>query len=280
VAQGARWSAAELRAKLLSIDYAAVEERVERGLAEYLEASGARCYVLGLSGGLDSSVVAALCARAVGPERTVVLIMPDSTSTPKEDLDDALSLAEELGVKRFVAPIDPLLAAAPPALPLFDPGDRVSLGNLKARLRMVMLYYAANRLGGLVAGTSDRSELMLGYFTKYGDGAADILPIADLYKSQVRALAKHLGLPDRIAYKPSSPRLWPGQMAESELGFTYDVADLVLFAMVDLGLRPDEVASALSVPRDVVQRIARRVEATAHKRRPPHIVDLKGVAHP
>lgn len=270
----------DLKEKLLSVDYGAVERTVARRLAEYLESSNASCYVMGLSGGVDSSVVAVLAAKAVGPNRTLALIMPDSSSTPKEDVEDAVRLAQQLGIKYFMAPIDAMLTVASNSIPLFDARDLPSLGNLKARLRMVMLYYVANRLGGLVLGTSDRSELLLGYFTKFGDGAADLLPIGDLYKSQVRRLAKHLGLPERIAYKPSSPRLWPGQMAESELGFSYEIADLVLFAAIDLGLKPEEISGKLSISSSTVQRVIQRVKTTSHKRQPPPVVDLKGIAHP
>lgn len=266
--------------RITSIDYASVERRISGYLREYLEEAGAGCYVLGLSGGIDSSVVTTLAARAVGPERVVALIMPDSTSTPGEDLEDARWLVRHLNIRFHEAPIDTLVAAASTSVPLFDQTDLKALGNLKARIRMLMLYYVANRLGGIVLGSGDRSELLLGYFTKYGDGAADLLPIGDLYKSQVRGLAKHLGLPDRIALKPSSPRLWPGQMAESELGFTYDVADVVLYAVFDLGYAPERVVEETGIPYEKVRSILSRVESSAHKRRLPPVVELKGVAHP
>jgi NAD+ synthase len=266
--------------RLVQVDYAAIERVIADRLKKFLETAGANCYVLGLSGGVDSSTVAALAARAVGPERVVALIMPDSTSTPKEDLEDAEKLAKALGVKSAISPIDDLLSAAARSLPFFDPNDRAALGNVKARLRMVMLYYAANRLGGLVLGSGDRSEILLGYFTKYGDGAADLLPIGDLYKTQVRRLARHLGLPESIAFKPSSPRLWPGQMAESELGFTYEVADQVLYAVFDLGYSVEEAARAANVPLPLARRIVERAKLTEHKRRPPPVIELRGLAHP
>ncbi|MEM5825145.1 MAG: NAD(+) synthase, partial [Thermofilaceae archaeon] len=162
--------------RITSIDYASVERRISGYLREYLEEAGAGCYVLGLSGGIDSSVVTTLAARAVGPERVVALIMPDSTSTPGEDLEDARWLVRHLNIRFHEAPIDTLVAAASTSVPLFDQTDLKALGNLKARIRMLMLYYVANRLGGIVLGSGDRSELLLGYFTKYGDGAADLLP--------------------------------------------------------------------------------------------------------
>lgn len=269
-----------LRKRLLSIDYASIADRITEYLRDYLSESGSRCYIIGLSGGVDSSLALTLAVRAVGSERVVALIMPDSTSTPREDLEDARWLVRHTGVRSFEAPIDAIVAAASTSIPLFNASDKASLGNLKARVRMVMLYYVANRLSGLVLGPSDRSELLLGYFTKYGDGAADLLPIGDLYKSQVRMLAMHLGLPDRISLKPSSPRLWPGQMAEDELGFTYEEADLVLFSVLDLGLSPERAAEETGIPRSVVENILSRVKNSAHKRRMPPFVELRGLAHP
>lgn len=266
--------------KLISIDYASIEKKITSYLREHLRTVKANCYVLGLSGGVDSSVVAALAARAADPNEVVALIMPDSTSTPSDDLEDARWLARHLRIRVLEAPIDTLLSAASTSVPFFDETDKKALGNLKARIRMLMLYYVANRLGGLVLGSSDRSELLLGYFTKYGDGAADLLPIGDLYKSQVRALAKHLGLPDRIAFKPSSPRLWPGQMAESELGFTYEVADVVLHLVLDLGYTPERVEEEAEIPYGTVKSVLFRVESSAHKRRLPPVVELKGLTHP
>lgn len=269
-----------LREKLLSIDFSAVERKISEFLSNYLRSSKANCYVLGLSGGVDSSTVAALAAKSVSPERVIALVMPDATATPEDDLRDAYWLADKLDIKRVTAPIDEVLTAASSKLPFFDPKDLPALGNLKARIRMMMLYYVANRLNGLVLGSSDRSELLLGYFTKYGDGAADLLPIGDLYKTQVRMLAIHLGLPEKIAFKPSSPRLWPNQMAEGELGFTYEAADLVLYMVLDLGYTFSRVVEETGIEENVVKSIISRVESTVHKRRTPPVVDLKGIAHP
>lgn len=266
--------------KLISVDYSAIERVLTERMRDYLETARASCYVLGLSGGVDSSTVAALAAKAVGSKRVIALIMPDATSTPKEDVEDAEALARRLGIEFVVSPIDGLVSAATNSLPFFDPKDLVALGNVKARLRMLTLYYAANRLNGLVLGASDRSEILLGYFTKHGDGAADLFPIGDLYKTQVRYLARHLGVPDSIAFKPSSPRLWPGQTAEGELGFSYEVADQVLYAVFDLGYSAEEAAKAADVPLPLVENLLRRVRVTDHKRKPPPIIGLRGLAHP
>jgi NAD+ synthase len=153
-------------------------------------------------------------------------------------------------------------------MPIYDSVDKVSKGNLKARMRMLFLYYYANRLGKIVCGSSDKSETMMGYFTKWGDVASDIAPLMDLYKTQVRQLASHIGIPSEIAEKASTPRLWPGQMAEEELGLRYETLDLILFAL-ERFMTPKEIAEQLSLPLDRVEDITRRWLTTEHKRRTP-----------
>ena len=129
------------------------------------------------------------------------------------------------------------------AIPVFDQNDRICKGNVKARTRMVILYYYANKLNKIVCGSSDKSETLMGYFTKWGDGAADMAPIMDLYKTQVRKLAIHLGIPEAIALKPSTPALWPNQSAEGELGIKYEVLDLILFGL-ERFMVTEEIASS------------------------------------
>jgi NAD+ synthase len=143
----------------------------------------------------------------------------------------------------------------------------VAHGNVKSRLRAMILYYYANTNKGLVVGTGDKSEIMLGYFTKYGDGACDIQPIADLYKSAVRDLARHLGLPRRIFSKPSSPELWPGQVAEDELGLEYSKLDLILWRL-ERWMSPREISDELRIPQRTVEKVRIRWLKSEHKRRP------------
>jgi len=252
------------------VDYDEAARTITSFLRDYLSAAGAEGFVVGLSGGVDSSTAATLAVRAVGGDNVVGLIMPDRTSTPPEDIKDAKALARLLGIKHYEVPINDFLESYT-KLPYYDPLDKVSLGNVKARIRMTLLYYYANTHNYLVLGTGDKSELLLGYYTKYGDGGVDILPIGDLYKTQVRVLALKLDIPSKIARKPSSPRLWPGQMAESELGLSYETIDLVLYAYFDLRIKPSDIPRATGVSRDVVREILRRVKATEHKRRPPPI---------
>ena len=252
-------------------DYEYVVERITRFIREAVERSGVRGLAMGLSGGVDSATTAALAVKAIGPEKVDVLILPDMETTPREDVKDAEELARHLGVKYQEVDIHGVYEAYSRFLPFHDPEDRVANGNLRARIRMTILYYYANRNSLLVCGTGDKSELLLGYYTKYGDGGVDILPIADLYKTQVRKLAMRLGVPERIALKPSSPRLWPGQMAEEELGVSYEVIDPVLYLYVEKGRSLEEIVEETGVEEKKVEAIIRRVHRSEHKRMPPPI---------
>lgn len=180
--------------------------------------------VIGISGGIDSAVTAALAVRAIGHERVFGLILPDSSVTPKIDIRHAIDLVKWLGIdyKRIE------LKQVKKQLLRNLPKDKLAGGNLLVRLRMIILYYYAAIMNGLVLGTGDKSEIALGYFTKYGDGAADLFPIADVYKTQVRSLARYLSIPSDIINKKSSARLWKGHTAEGELGLSYDEVDLIL----------------------------------------------------
>lgn len=255
-----------------SVDYDEATRAVSEFLREYAKAAGAEGFVVGLSGGVDSSTAAALAVRAVGSSSVVGLAMPDVTSTPPEDVEDARAVGKLLGVKWYEIPIDGFLEEYG-QLPFYS-FNRVAWGNLKARIRMTLLYYYANLYNFLVLGAGDKSELLIGYFTKYGDGAVDVLSLGDLYKTQVRELALKLGLPLRVALKPSSPRLWPGQSAEGELGLSYEAIDVVLYSHVELKLSPSEIPAATDLSREVVERVLARVKSTEHKRRLPPIAKV------
>lgn len=223
-------------------------------------------YIIGLSGGLDSSVTLALLVKALSPEKVLGIIAPDSRSTPPGDVKDAVSLAKALGIEYRVFYIDEIVDSYR-VIPDFEFEEGLALGNLRARVRMNALYYYANKLNGIVVGTSDRSELLIGYFTKFGDGAADIHPIAPLYKLQVRALGEYLGLPSNIVGKPSAPYLWRGHTAEKELGARYEEIDVVLYALFDLGIPPQKVPEATGVPAELVKKIIDMHVRSRHKRR-------------
>uniref|UniRef100_A0A7C5Q8E9 NH(3)-dependent NAD(+) synthetase n=1 Tax=Caldiarchaeum subterraneum TaxID=311458 RepID=A0A7C5Q8E9_CALS0 len=257
--------------ELLNIDFTKTARSVESFITETVESAGASGVVVGLSGGVDSSAVALLCARALSKDRVTALIMP-AEFTPAQDVEDAKFLAEKLGLKTYMVPIAPIVNSFAEQLGVEtdDVHVKMPLANLRARIRMTLLYFYANRYNVLVAGTGDRSELLLGYFTKYGDAGVDFLPVAGLYKTQLRWLSKHLGLPDRIAFKPSSPQLYPGHRAVDELPADYDVLDPILYALFDKKMDVEQVAG-LGVDRRLLEAIAERYRRSVHKRSLPNI---------
>jgi NAD+ synthase len=216
--------------------------------------SGAKGIVLGLSGGIDSAVVAALAKKAVGKNNLLVLFMP--CNSDPQDLKDAELVAHQLGLKsKFVdlsAVYNNFLKVLPGAISL-------ARGNLKPRLRMSTLYYFANKLNYLVCGTGNKSELLVGYFTKYGDGGVDILPIADLFKRQVRQLAKELEIPQAIITKAPTAGLWSGQTDEVEMGITYDELDDILDRFCN---HKKQVAGSKNV-----EKVVKMYKKSEHKRK-------------
>ncbi|MCE4620014.1 MAG: NAD+ synthase [Desulfurococcales archaeon] len=257
--------------EIVNLNYEKISNKIGEFLVSKLEEAGAEGFVVGISGGVDSATTFALAVKHVGKDKVLPLIMPDSEVTPEEDVRDAKELVELFGLKPHVINIAPIVGVYKSAIPIYenDEADKVPLGNTRARIRMTLLYYYANKLNRLVLGTGDRSEILIGYFTKYGDGGVDLLPIGILYKNQVRRLAVHLGVPEKIAFKPSSPRLWPGQTAEGELGVSYEQVDLVLYSIFDLKIPPEEVPEATGVPEEVVRRILDLHKKSEHKRQPP-----------
>ncbi len=260
----------------LNLDWSAIEHSIIKCIKKAVDETGVDGVVLGLSGGVDSSTCTALAAKALGPENVTVLIMPEREST-KENIDDAISVAEHLGVKYHIINITSIVESV---LNLFgdsyETSDKIAKGNVKARARMITLYYYSNKMKKLVIASSDKSEYLLGYFTKWGDVAGDIYPIIHLYKTQVRKLALHLGLPEKIANKPSTPDLWPGHKASEELGADYDVIDEILYMLVDLRKTATETSKELGIPITLVESVWRRVMENEHKRKPLRTCSLPG----
>jgi NAD+ synthase len=190
--------------------------------------SGCKGIVIGVSGGVDSAVAAAFCCRAVGPDKVLGLSLPSAVSS-KQDCEDAAALCASLGMEHRIISIEPMLSGFRDLAGLT--GSPYLLGNLMARIRMTVLYFHANRDHRLVCGTSNRSEYMLGYCTKFGDNAADIQPLLHLYKSDVYIMAKELGIPEPILIKTPSAGLWEGQSDEKEIGLSYDQIDTALRAL-------------------------------------------------
>lgn len=237
-------------------------------IKDKVEKTGTNGVVLGLSGGLDSATVLKLSVDALGSDKVHCLIMPESTS-PEEDMKDAKYLADLWDVPVDVIEMDGILGSFP-----VDDRERLPYANLKARVRMCLWYYYANLEGKLVVGTSNKSELLIGYTTKYGDNAADFLPMGDIYKSEVKLLAKKIGVPDRIVKKIPRAGLWEGQTDEKELGFTYEVLDHVLQGIENLE-NIDKIAEKNGISKDTVEEIKGMVERSAHKRKIPTIIKLR-----
>jgi len=190
--------------------------------------SGCKGIVVGLSGGVDSAVAATFCCRAIGGEKVLGLSLPASVSNPA-DIKDAAALCKQIGMKHRVVSIEPMLEGFR-TMPEFNE-SRYLLGNLMARIRMAVLYYHANRDQKIVCGTSNRSEYMLGYCTKFGDNAADLQPLLHLYKTEVYDYAQELGIPESIIKKAPSAGLWEGQRDEEEIGLSYREIDHSLLAL-------------------------------------------------
>ena len=238
--------------------------------------SGTNGVTVGLSGGVDSSLAAALAARALGPQRVHGFLLPYRTSSA-DSLADAREVASGLGIAGRTIDISPMVDAYFSAATGEGEADAGRRGNKMARERMTILFDQAKKLGCLVLGTSNKTEILLGYSTVFGDNASSINPLGDLYKRQVWQLAEHLGLPETVVRKRPSADLWPGQTDEGDLGFDYATADEVLYLLFDLGLSPAEVG-ARGYDASVVERIVRLEQANRFKRRLMLIARLSGSA--
>jgi NAD+ synthase len=234
---------------------------IAQWLREYAQEAGMAGYVVGLSGGIDSAVTAALCQKAM--DNAVLAVLLPCHSLP-QDAEMAHLAADALGLNRITVDLtstyDQLVAALP------EGTNDMARANIKPRLRMATLYALAQTRGYLVAGTGNKSELMIGYFTKYGDGGVDLEPLGDIYKHQVRQLARVLGIPQPIVERPPSAGLWQGQTDEGELGISYEALDATLAAI--------ESGQVQDVPPDRLARVKHMIASSAHKRNPPPLFPL------
>ncbi|ELZ43122.1 NAD(+) synthase (glutamine-hydrolyzing) 2 [Halorubrum saccharovorum DSM 1137] len=253
-------------------DPTAERDRIRAFLDDAVAAANAEGVVVNLSGGLDSTVTAALAVEALGADRVYGLILPcNKVGAPHAR--DAEALADALGIDHDTVHLQPLFAqfgaVAPDRFDLHD--EPIRSGNAIARLRMAMAYLAANATNRLVCGTTNRSEHLLGYVTKHGDGAADLLPLGHLYKTDVRALAEKLDVPEFVVEKPPTAGFLPGQRDADDLGAPYDVIDAVLRLGVDRGLAAEAIADRLAsgVDEETVTDLLARHRASAHKRTAP-----------
>ncbi len=248
----------------LAIDPAVETDRIASFIRSQLEAAGRSTIVIGLSGGVDSSVTGFLCARAAGGENVLGFMLPQR-SNPTEDIRHARAGADAAGIRAETIDITPAVDALHKML---SADDRVRLGNAMARVRMIVLYDRSALHRALVAGTGNRTETMLGYTTLNGDSACAFAPIAHLYKCQVRQLAAHLGVPQEVIQKPPKAGLWPGQTDEAELGLTYDEADWLLFNLLDK-TKNDPELEAMGFSADFIGRVKGLIARSEFKRRLP-----------
>lgn len=252
----------------------AYRDHITSFISDTVDAAGADEAVIALSGGIDSTLTAHLAVEALGRDAVYGLVLPSEVNRA-ENMSDAERLADELLDIEYdvveVAPlVDAFLDASPEAMVADDETRRrTALGNLRARIRAVSNYFAANNRNALVLGTGNRSEAMVGYFTKYGDGAVDCHPIAPLYKQQVRQLARHVGVPEEYATRTASAELWADQTDEDELGVDYDTLDSILALHVDGPLSVTATVRELGVDETVVERVDALHEQSTHKRAAP-----------
>jgi len=252
---------------MLEIDPEETTEIIVEFIRTYVENANKKSVVIGLSGGVDSAVVTKLATLALGKENIHALFLPE-LSTPLQDFEHTTLIANELGISYETIDISPLIYAIRKVCK--HELNEITLGNIKARFRMLMLYEQANVKNSLVCGCSNKTELLTGYFTKYGDGGSDIMPIGDIYKTQVYQLAKHLNIPDVIIQKAPSAGLWKGQTDEKELGISYEKLDKILYGL-ERKISIHRIAQIADVEEEEVKRIKEMRKRTEHKRRHPLI---------
>jgi len=251
----------EILNEIIKQNYNSIKDRIEKFLVNEVNQRGVKGVIFGLSGGIDSAVIAALCSNVL-KEKSLALIMPDSKVTPEKDTEDGISLAKKLGIEYKIIDINSIHSE----FSKFLEHDSFALGNLKARIRASILYYYATINKYLVLGTSDKSEFLIGYFTKYGDGAADLEPIVSLYKTQLREFAKILDVPSDVISKKSSPQLWVNHTAEGELGISYEEVDSVLYCLIDKGISLQKTVKVTQLDEKSVNKVYDLYKKSEHKR--------------
>lgn len=255
----------------LNIDLSLTRKLITIFIHDELGQVGFNKAIVGISGGIDSALVAYLAVEALGKENVLGLRLPYKASSD-DSLHHAMLVIEDLGIPHDTIEITSMVE---PLFERFPEMSRMRRGNVMSRQRMIVLYDQSEAFNGLVVGTSNKTEALLGYATIFGDSSAAIQPIGDLYKYQVRQLAREMGVPDVIVNKPPSADLWPGQTDETELGYTYDQADEVLYMLVDQRYTIDDCDQA-GIDRAFAEKVWRTVQRSQYKRRLPIVPKLSG----
>ncbi|WP_461462751.1 NAD+ synthase [Methanobrevibacter sp.] len=255
--------------KLPKLNSQKVKDEISLFIQDKVSKSHSEGIVIGLSGGIDSTVAAYLAKETIGSENVFGIHMFSST-TPQEDTDHARLMAKLLDIEYKEVNIDSISSefidiASENGSDYTADDFKLADGNLKARIRMCLLYYFANLKNYLVIGTGNRSELLIGYFTKYGDGGCDMEPIGDIYKSQIRELAHEWEIPYEIIIKPPRAGLWPGQTDEDEIGLSYELLDNLLYMIIDEDLTNKEIRSQLDISDDEINTIRNKIINNRHK---------------
>ncbi|TFG19628.1 MAG: NAD+ synthase [Promethearchaeota archaeon] len=249
------------------LNYEKLTSDIQNWIKNYVASAGAKGIVLGLSGGIDSSVIAALSVNAIGAENVLGLGLP-CESIP-QDLEDARAIATHLGITFIISDLTSVYKEFLKVLPTQIKSNKIAQANIKPRLRMTMLYYMGQSFGNyLVAGTGNRTEIAIGYFTKYGDGGVDFEPIGALYKAEVREIARVLGIPEKIINKPPSAGLWEGQTDEDEIGLTYDLLDEIIY-------RIDHFLGFEGLNQKDVKKVINMIKSAEHKTKMPPMFKIK-----
>ena len=248
------------------LDYKKITSDIQNWISEYLNSANSKGVVLGLSGGIDSSVTASLCSNALGSKNVIGLGLPCESIS--QDLKDAKLIANHLGIKLATIDLTNTYKQSVEALSSYFKPNKISKANIKPRLRMLSLYYVAQSIGNyLVAGTGNRTELAIGYFTKYGDGGVDFEPLGRLYKCEVKKIARILKVPEKIINKPPSAGLWPDQTDEGEIGISYDELDEILY-------RLDYDLDTNDLNENSVNKVRNMIKNSVHKLNMPPVFEI------
>ena len=261
----------EIISEIPNLDLEKTKSSIIKFIESKINESKTDGIVIGLSGGIDSTLVAYLACEAIGKENVFGIIMP-STTTPTEDKIHGVEIAQRLGIDYKEIAIDSILNEFLLMTQLEE--NNLAIGNLKARIRMSIIYYYANAKNYLVSGTGNKSEILIGYFTKHGDGACDMEPIGDLYKTDVYKLSEFLNIPKEIIKKPPRAGLWNNQTDEAEIGMDYGLIDQILYLFTEKDMKNTEIASELDISVDEVDMIINKVKRNEHKSRIPESPEM------